>query len=190
MKVAQFDKLTADVLMPVAARDGFELREGAVWRRRRPGIIDVVILDFDVRQGRTFNVIVGFSSDVTAEGRLPPECGVTAVQYLNGGGSLSDGVQRFTCFDAAAARQSLARVSAAWSVLLARFDSVMSFEQLADIVEPLYSYDRARLYAAAGAREKAVAAYETHIANLERQPLTDETAGYIAATREMIRSLE
>lgn len=188
MKATEFDKLTRQFLMPVAQNDGFELRHGAVWRRREPGIIDAVILDFDVRQGRTFNVIVGFNADLTAGGALPPDCGVVGVKYLAGEG-LSDRAHRFVCFDRGAAEKSLARVALSWPTLIRRFDSVGNLEQLADLVEPMYAYHRARLYAAAGARAQALEAFAAHVAHLERQPASEETRGYIEATRQMMQEL-
>lgn len=188
MKLGEFDEMTGRTLLPLAARDGFALRQGALWRRREPGILDAVILDFDVRQGRTFKVIAGFNADVTAGGALPPECGVMGVKYVGGDG-LADSAHRFVCFDKGAAEKSLARVVQAWPTIVHRFNSVGNLQQLADLIEPMYAYHRACLYAAAGAREQAMGAFAAHLAHLDRQPKSEETRGYIETTMKMMEDL-
>lgn len=188
MKTSDFDELTKKIWSPLLEGGlGFEFESGAFCRELDGGIRQILLLDFDVSQGKTFRIIAGFNASVIA-GELPPvEAGVFGARYLDDKG-LSAKPRNFPCYSRDAAEKSLSEsLQVIEKVVVPWFANYETVDALVGIIEEQYPFIKGKLLFHAGQPEQAKDYLLRHLEYLTRQQQIPAVVNGMNETREMLK---
>ena len=188
MNTTEFDELTKLVWSPLLEGEfGFAFEKGGFCRELDGGIRQVILMDFDTGQARTFRIIVGFNSSFIS-GDLPPaEAGAFGVRYLDDQG-LSSKPKNFPCFSQEAAEKSLSQtLHTALTVVMPWFANYKTAEDLVGVIEDQYPFIKGKLLFHAGQRDMAKKYLSTHMQYLARQQQSPSVVQGARETQEMLK---
>lgn len=188
MNATEFDNLTTNIWSPYLQGElGFEFAEGAFCRELDGGIRQVILLDFDVRNAKTFRVIVGFNSSFIAGSLSSVDAGVFGVRYLDDR-VLSGNPKSFPCFSREAAEKSLLQtLSVIKDFVIPWFGNYMKVEDLVGVIEEQYPFIKGKLLFHAGQHVKAKSYLVKHLEFLVRQQQTPSVVQGMNETQEMLK---
>jgi hypothetical protein len=188
MKPQEFDKLTSQILAPEMIAAGFKADQWIFSRCLPDGLCHLVTMDFDIRNKKSFRVIVGFDSTILNDiGTSPGQSGTIGVHYVTGGG-LSKRPSSFPAFDDGSARRSLGQVvSAMQQHVFPWFTEFNSLERAIPIIEEEFPYIKAKLLFSLGRHADSLPYLDRHLAYLSTlEPSADVLQGK-RETEEMRR---
>lgn len=187
MTPTEFDNLTKEIWSPFLENElGYAFEEGAFFRQLPDGTRQVILLDFDVRAGKTFRVIVGFNSTLIAPNLSPVEAGVFGVRYV-AEAELAKMPKNYPCFNREAAKASLSKTLAVVKqVVIPWFIKHQSAEAVAELVEEQYPFIKGKLLLQAHKLDAAQAYFVRHQQYLRAQPQTESVSQGLKETAELL----
>ena len=130
MNIAEFDKITREVLDPFLYPSGYRFDKGTYWCPTPGGLRRIITLDFHVRSKSSFRVHVGLNAI-----ELHDDYGLHYIQFFTGG-SMSGSPRDIPCRNEAQARASLGRIAGHLnSMILPFLNAASTPSELADLIE-------------------------------------------------------
>jgi hypothetical protein len=167
----EFDRLTKEIWSPVLQAElGFSFDQGAFFRELPDGTRHVILLDFDVRNAKTFRVMVGFNSALITRDLSPVEAGVFGLRYLDETGFAAR-PKNLPCFNEDASKASLSKILHVVSeVVVPWFAAHQNAAAVAELVEDQYPFIKGKLLLQAGKLDAAKRCLLRHQHYLNAQP--------------------
>lgn len=188
MNLAEFDKLTTAILMPVLGPEGFQFRKGTFLRCSPEGLCHAVVVDLDMKTKKSFRVMGGFDAvSLNRPGTSPAENGIFGAHYVTATG-IGKKQFRFAAVDRATTERTLKQVASTLeSEVLPWFELHKSAEQIVDVIEDEFPFIKGKLLFDAGHHVSARPHLEKHLEYLKKQPSSKEIADAINHTELMLR---